>query len=114
MVHGAVSPENQATGWSVEYGPTEEYGAVTTPQSLPGDSGLHQVSTALPGLQAGRLYHYRVVADNATGSASGEDRVFVAGSSPGSDAYRDAVLATAGVPTTGASVSSQATRRGMR
>ena len=55
------------------------------------------MSTALPGLQAGRLYHYRVVADNATGSASGEDRVFVAGSSPGSDAYRDAVLATAGV-----------------
>ena len=77
------SPENQATSWSVEYGPTEEYGAVTTRQSLPGDSDLHQVSTALPGLQAGRLYHYRVVADNATGSASGEDRVFVAGSSPG-------------------------------
>jgi PKD repeat protein len=97
VVHGAVSPENQATSWSVEYGPTEEYGAVTTPQSLAGDSDLHQVSTALPGLQASRLYHYRVVADNATGSASGEDRVFVAGSSPGSDAYRDAVLATAGV-----------------
>ena len=97
VVHGAVSPENQATSWSVEYGPTEEYGAVTTQQSLPGDSALHQVSTALPGLQAGRLYHYRVVADNATGSASGEDRVFVAGSSPGSDAYRNAVLATAGV-----------------
>ena len=40
-------------------------------QSLPGDSGLHQVSAALPGLQAGRLYHYRVVADNATGSSIG-------------------------------------------
>jgi PKD repeat protein len=97
IVHGAVSPENQVSKWSVEYGPTEEYGAVTTPQSLQADSELHQVSTALPGLQAGRLYHYRVVADNATGSASGEDRVFVAGSSHGSDAYRDAVLATAGL-----------------
>ena len=52
-MHGAVSPENQATSWSVEYGPTEEYGAVTTPQSLPGDSALHQVSTALPGLAGG-------------------------------------------------------------
>jgi hypothetical protein len=96
-VHGTVSPENQATNWSIEYGPTEEYGAVTTAQSLPGDSDLHQVSAALPGLEAGRLYHYRVVADNATGSASGEDRVFVAGSSPSSDAYRDAVLGTAGL-----------------
>ncbi|HEX6584325.1 MAG TPA: BNR-4 repeat-containing protein [Thermoleophilaceae bacterium] len=96
-VHGAVGPENQATEWSVEYGPTEEYGAVTGAQSLPGDTGLHQVSAALPGLQNGRLYHYRLVADNATGSSSGEDRVFVAGSSPGSDAYRDALLASAGL-----------------
>jgi PKD repeat protein len=96
-VHGAVSPENQATSWSVEYGPTEEYGALTAAQSLPADSDLHQVSAALPGLQPGRLYHYRLVADNATGSVSGEDRVFVAGSSPSSDAYRDAVLATSGL-----------------
>ena len=96
VVHGAVSPENQDTTWSVEYGPTEEYGAVIPAQSLPGDSDLHQVSAALPGLQAGRLYHYRLVAHNATGSASGEDRVFVAGSSLSSDAYREAVLGTAG------------------
>ena len=53
------------------------------------------MSATLPGLQNGRLYHYRLVADNATGSSSGEDRVFVAGSSPGSDAYRDALLASA-------------------
>jgi len=96
-VHGAVAPENQATNWAVEYGPTEEYGAVTSAQQLPGDSELHQVSAALPGLQAGRLYHYRLVGDNGTGSSSGEDRVFVAGSSPGSDAYRDAMLGTAGL-----------------
>ena len=97
-VHGAVGPENQATSWSVEYGPTERVRRGHDARgSLPGDSGLHQVSADLPGLQAGRLYHYRLVADNPTGSTSGEDRVFVAGSSPGSDAYRDAVLATAGV-----------------
>ena len=95
-VHGAVSPENQPTDWSVEYGPTEEYGAVTSTHTLPGDSALHQVSATLPGLEPGRLYHYRVVADNATGSVSGEDRVFVAGSSPSSDAYRDALLGSAG------------------
>jgi PKD repeat protein len=96
-VHGAVSPENQATNWSVEYGPTGDYGAVTEAKSLAGDDALHQVSAELPGLQVGRLYHYHLVADNPSGSTSGEDRVFVAGSSPGSDAYRDDVLATPGL-----------------
>ena len=96
-VHGAVSPQNQATGWKVEYGPTEERGAVTAAQSLPGDGNLHQVSATLPGLEPGRLYHYRLVAENATGSSAGEDRVFVAGSSAGSDTYREAVLATSGL-----------------
>ena len=96
-VHGAVSPENQATTWSVEYGPTSEYGALTPAAGLPAGDSLHQVSAELPGLQAGRLYHYHLVADNATGSTSGEDRVFVAGGSPGSDAYRDTVLSTSGL-----------------
>ncbi|MEA2364911.1 MAG: hypothetical protein QOI32_423 [Thermoleophilaceae bacterium] len=92
-VHGAVVPENQATSWTVEYGPTSEHGAVATGGSLPGDSDLHQVSVALPGLQAGRLYHYRLVANNGSGTTSGDDRVLVAGSSTAADGYRDLVLA---------------------
>ena len=96
-VHGAIVPENQGTNWFVEYGPTTEYGAVTSSHFLSADSDVHQVSTALPGLEAGRLYHYRLVADNASGSTSGDDRVMVAGSTPGSDAYRDAILGTAGL-----------------
>jgi PKD repeat protein len=91
-VHGAISPENQATDWSVEYGPSAEYGAVTAAETLPGDSDLHQVSAELPGLVAGRLYHYRLVASNGSGSTSGEDRVLVAGGPPASDAYREMVL----------------------
>ena len=96
-VHGAIVPENQSTDWYIEYGPASEYGAVTSSQSLSGDSSLHQVSTQLPGVEAGRVYHYRVVASNASGSTSGDDRVMVAGSTPGSDAYRDAILGTSGV-----------------
>lgn len=96
-VHGAVDPENQATQWLVEYGPTAEYGAVTAAGSLPGDDSLHQISTQLPGLVPGGLYHYRVVASNASGSAEGADRVMVAGRTPGSDPYREAVLATPGL-----------------
>jgi hypothetical protein len=96
-VHGAVDPENQPTQWMVEYGPTAEYGAATPADSLPGDDSLHQVSAQLPGLVPGRLYYYRVVTSNASGSAEGADRVMVAGSTPGSDAYREAVLATSGL-----------------
>jgi Concanavalin A-like lectin/glucanases superfamily/PKD domain len=96
-VHGAIAPENQPTQWMVEYGPTAEYGAATPAQSLPGDDSLHQVSAQLSGLVPGRLYHYRLVASNASGSAEGADRVMVAGSAPGSDDYREAVLATPGL-----------------
>ena len=96
-VHGAVDPENQATDWHVEYGPTAELGAATATQTLPGDDSLHQVAVALPGLVPGRLYHYRLVASNASGSSEGEDRVMVAGDTDTGDTYRDAVLATPGV-----------------
>jgi putative BNR repeat neuraminidase/concanavalin A-like lectin/glucanase superfamily protein/PKD domain-containing protein len=96
-VHGAVDPENRQTQWYFEYGPTNRYGAVTPAGMLPGNDSLHQVSTALPGVVAGRLYHYRLIATNASGTTEGEDRVMVAGSTPGSDAYRDAVLDTGGL-----------------
>ncbi len=45
--------------------------------TLRGGDSLQQVSAALPGLVAGRLYHYRLVATNATGTTEGEDRVMV-------------------------------------
>jgi hypothetical protein len=95
--HGAVDPENQPTQWLFEHGPTDEYGAMTPTGSLPGDDSLHQVSAELAGLEPGRLYHYRLVATNDSGSTEGADRVMVAGSTSGSDAYRDAVLATPGL-----------------
>jgi hypothetical protein len=95
--HGAVDPENQRTQWYFEYGPTDGYGARTAPGSLEGTDALREVSAALPGLVPGRLYHYRLVASNASGSTEGEDRVMVAGSQPGPDAYRDAVLGTPGL-----------------
>jgi hypothetical protein len=96
-VHGAVDPENRPTQWYFEYGPTTGYGARTPAGSLGGADALRQVSATLPGLVPGRLYHYRLVAANASGSTEGEDRVMVAGSTPGTDPYREAVVATQGL-----------------
>jgi PKD repeat protein len=93
-VHGAVDPENRLSQWYFEYGPTGAYGARTTVQSLAASDSLRQVSATLPGLVAGRLYHYRLVAANSAGTTEGEDRVMVAGSQPGADSYRDAILRT--------------------
>jgi PKD repeat protein len=92
--HGAIDPENRPTEWYFEYGPTAEYGARTPMRSQPASDSLQQVSADLPGLVAGRLYHYRLVASNSVGTTEGEDRVMVAGEQRGSDAYRDAVLGT--------------------
>jgi Concanavalin A-like lectin/glucanases superfamily len=55
------------------------------------------VAGELPGLVAGRLYHYRLVATNASGTTEGQDRVMVAGRTPGTDTYRAAVLGTPGL-----------------
>jgi BNR repeat-containing family member/PKD domain/Concanavalin A-like lectin/glucanases superfamily len=95
--HGAIDPENDSTGWYFEYGPTIDYGRRTAVRTLSGGDSLQQVSAALPGLGAGRLYHYRLVAANGTGTTEGADRVMVAGSRLNSDEYRDAVLMTSGL-----------------
>jgi hypothetical protein len=95
--HGAIDPENDATEWYFEYGPTIDYGHQTAHHTLSVGDSLQQVSDALPGFDAGRLYHYRLVAANGTGTSEGADRVMVAGAAPGTDAYRDTVLAPPGV-----------------
>jgi BNR repeat-containing family member/Concanavalin A-like lectin/glucanases superfamily/PKD domain len=95
--HGAIDPENDRTVWYFEYGPTIDYGYRTTTFALNGGDSLQQVSAALPALVPGRLYHYRLVAANSTGTTEGADRVMVGGSAPGSDAYRDALVGTMGL-----------------
>jgi PKD repeat protein len=95
--HGAIDPENDSTDWYFEYGPTIDYGHRTQLRTLGGGDSLQQVSAALPGLGAGRLYHYRLVAANGTGTTEGEDRLMVAGHRLDSDEYRAAVLATPGL-----------------
>jgi hypothetical protein len=95
--YGAVDPENRTTQWYFEYGPTNSYGARTAAGSLASADALRQVSAELPGLAPGRLYHYRLVASSSSGSTEGEDRVMVAGSAAGTDAYRDEVRATTGL-----------------
>jgi uncharacterized delta-60 repeat protein len=72
---GFVDPRCADTRTWIEYGPTTAYGSATPVETLPGAGGPHTVRPVVSGLAPG-LYHYRVVAENATGRVTGEDASF--------------------------------------
>jgi hypothetical protein len=77
-----VNPNGEATSYRFEYGTTTAYGA-ETPDADAGDGNDSvSVSEEIDGLQPGTTYHYRLVASNETGSATGEDHVFTTRASP--------------------------------
>lgn len=76
-LHGSVKPNNESTTWRFEYGTTTAYGASTPEQGpIAAGSGTTDVQFDVGGLQPGTVYHYRLVATNASGSIPGRDRTF--------------------------------------
>jgi hypothetical protein len=76
-LHGTVKPNSQDTTWHFEYGPTNTYGT-NTPEQGPVQSGAGNtnVSVDVGSLAPGTVYHYRLVATNASGAVGGKDRTF--------------------------------------
>jgi streptogramin lyase len=72
-LNGMINPEGQPTTYHFEWGTTAAYGTqLPNPDASVGsDRGAHEVSLALTGLQPGTTYHYRLVASNCGGCASG-------------------------------------------
>jgi hypothetical protein len=70
-----IDPQNSATTYRIEYGPTTSYG-----QTVSGDAGSgssNQVfSQEAGGLSPSTTYHFRAVAENATGETAGRDMTF--------------------------------------
>src|SRR3954452_9790474 len=76
-LHGTVKPNQQATTWHFEFGTTTAYGTNTPEQGpIPAGSGNTAVAADAAGLAPGTVYHYRVVATNASGSIPGKDKSF--------------------------------------
>jgi hypothetical protein len=74
-----VNPENQATtSCRVEYGLTTAYetGSAACEQGSVAGAAEQLVSAKVSGLEAAKLYHYRVVVKNATGETKGADKEF--------------------------------------
>ncbi|HEX9966304.1 MAG TPA: fibronectin type III domain-containing protein, partial [Solirubrobacterales bacterium] len=73
-----LDPQNEATEYRFEYGPADcsvNLCTALAPSSASG-GGLRLVSQTVTGLQPGTLYHFRLVATNATGTTAGPDRTF--------------------------------------
>jgi Calx-beta domain-containing protein len=75
-LNGTVNPSSKTTTVWYELGPTASYGSRSSSVDLAADSAGHGVPIAVGGLQFGTLYHFRAVAQNATGTTYGADGTF--------------------------------------
>jgi plastocyanin len=79
---GTVNPGAQTTTYSFHYGLTTAYGLSSPELSTVADRSNHTVSAPLTGLAPGTVYHYELLAHNASGPATGVDRTFTTASPP--------------------------------
>ena len=72
---GKVNPHGEVTKCKFVYGPTTAYGQEAPCASSPGEGFAPvSVTATISGLSPGTVYHYKVVAENAVGPASGVDQ----------------------------------------
>lgn len=76
---GVINPNGQVTGYEFQYGTTTAYGSATTMATVPAGSAAVNVASVIPGgLEAGTVFHYRLVAFHGTTVAqSGGDATFL-------------------------------------
>jgi hypothetical protein len=73
---GYVIASGQDTTYYFQYGTTPGYGVTTSLGPAGNGTTTIKVSQYITGLLPGTVYHYRVVAANATGTTPGKDRSF--------------------------------------
>jgi phosphodiesterase/alkaline phosphatase D-like protein len=81
-VAGTVNPGGAQTSYLVEFGTTTAYGHSSLPASAGAGQSAVAVAATLSGLTPRTLYHYRMVATNAAGTAVGPDRTFKTPAAP--------------------------------
>ncbi|MBI5476818.1 MAG: T9SS type A sorting domain-containing protein [Ignavibacteriales bacterium] len=78
-----INPNGLATNSWFEWGTTPEYGNTTTIQGVGNEAGYLPMEDFLFGLEGNAKYHYRVVAQNSSGTLQGEDKSFITSSALG-------------------------------
>ncbi len=74
---GTIHPDGSATSYYFQYGITNHFGEQTVIASAGSGPGSVEVSLPVSGLAPLTVYHYRLVAVNATGPTVGETRTFL-------------------------------------
>jgi len=74
---GTIAPNNQATTYFFQYGLTSSYGYQTNVATVPAGNAPTAVTAALPGLEPGAVYHFRLVSSHGpTATSYGADMSF--------------------------------------
>jgi hypothetical protein len=82
VLGGTVNPQAQNTSYYFQYGPTRAYGGQTAVADAGSGSSGVTVKTTVSGLQPITVYHYRLVAVNASGATLGADHTFTTSKVP--------------------------------
>jgi hypothetical protein len=95
-VNGTVNPNGQATTYAFQWGLSANYGnEAPLPQASAGSGSTDApVSLDLGGLASGTVYHFRVIASNASSTATGADETFTTTGSPPAPATVTTAAAT--------------------
>ena len=75
-LNGRVNPGGQATTYAFQYGTTTQYASQTSTRSAGTGTVAKKFSRGISRLTPGTVYHFRIVAANASGVAVGADRSF--------------------------------------
>ena len=82
-LNGSVNPLGQSTNTYFDYGTTTSYGARSSVKSVGSGKNATNVAIGITGLAPGTTYHYRIVAQNGTGTSTGADQTFTTTGPPG-------------------------------
>jgi hypothetical protein len=95
-----------------DYGTGTGYGSSTPETGAASPTGQQFVPAAVAGLTPGTTYHYRLVATNAGGTTTGEDRIFATAAAPRPPAPQASTSPATGVGTTQATLHGAVNPRG--
>jgi hypothetical protein len=79
---GSVNPRGSDASYYFQYGPTKAYGGQTVIADAGAGTSTVNVRIAVAGLQPLTVYHYRLIAVNGAGAATGADRTLLTSKVP--------------------------------
>lgn len=76
VLNAAINPNGFQTTWRIELGTTTGYGMTSLSQTLAAGTANVNAALNVAGLAPGTTYHFRVIAQNSSGTSTGADRIF--------------------------------------